>query len=59
MLLYGAFHPAPFLLNAAILAGMVASAVANGALANAGEAATTEDETALSSLERDREGVSV
>lgn len=59
VLLYGAFHPAPFLLNAAILAGMVAYALANGALANAGEAATTEDETALSSLERDREGVSV
>jgi fucose permease len=59
VLLYGAFHPAPFLVNAAILGALVIYALANGVLANAGSAATTEGETALSSLERDREGVSV
>lgn len=59
VILYGAFHPAPFLVNAAILGAMVAYAFRNKVLANAGTEATTEDEAALSSLERDREGVSV
>jgi MFS family permease len=59
VLLYGAFHPAPFLVNAALLGALVIYAMANGVLANAGNAATTEGEAALSSLERDREGVSV
>lgn len=59
VLLYGAFHPAPFLVDAAILAGLLVYALTNGVLANAGAEATTTDETALSSLERDREGVSV
>jgi MFS family permease len=59
VLLYGASHPAPFLVNATILAGLLALALGNGALARAGDAPTTEDETALSSLERDQEGVSV
>jgi MFS family permease len=59
VLLYGAFHPAPFLVNAAILGALVIYALANGVLANAGNAATTEGETALSSLERENEGVSV
>ena len=59
VLLYGAFHPAPFLVDAAILAALLVYALKNGVLANAGAEATTTDETALSSLERDREGVSV
>ena len=54
-----AFHPAPFLVDAAILAGLLVYALTNRVLANAGAEATTTDETALSSLERDREGVSV
>jgi MFS family permease len=59
VLLYGAFHPAPFLVDAAILGALVVYAFSNGVLAHAGAGATTEDEAALSSLERDREGVSV
>jgi hypothetical protein len=59
VLLYGAAHPAPFLINATILAGLLALALLNGVLSRAGDAPTTEDETALSSLERDQEGVSV
>jgi MFS family permease len=59
VLLYGVWRPGPFLVNAAILAGLLAYALANGVLARAGAAPTTEDETAQSSLERNREGVSV
>jgi MFS family permease len=59
VILYGASHPAPFVLNALILAALVAYAFANTTLAGAGEAAATEDEATLASLERDREGVSV
>jgi len=59
VLFYGASHPAPFLVNAAILAGLLVLALRNGVLARAGDAPTTEDETALSSLERNQEGVSV
>jgi MFS family permease len=59
VLLYGAAHPAPFLINATILAGLLALALLNGVLSRAGDAPTTEDETALSSLERNQEGVSV
>ncbi len=59
VLLYGAWHPAPFLVNTATLGALLAFALANGVLANAGEAPTTEDETAQSSLERNQEGVSV
>jgi MFS family permease len=59
VMLYGAWGPAPFLVNTAILAGLMAYAVANGVLARAGAAPTTEDETAQSSLERNQEGVSV
>jgi MFS family permease len=59
VLLYGAWHPAPFLLNALILGGLMAYAVFNGVLTRAGGAPTTEDETARSSLERSQEGVSV
>jgi MFS family permease len=59
VMLYGAWGPAPFLVNTVILAGLMAYAVANGVLARAGAAPTTEDETAQSSLERNQEGVSV
>ncbi|HEY5289004.1 MAG TPA: MFS transporter [Caulobacteraceae bacterium] len=59
VLLYGAFHPAPYLVNAAILSALVIYAFWSPVLAKAGAEATTEDEATLSSLERDREGVSV
>jgi MFS family permease len=59
VLLYGAWRPAPFLVNTVILAGLLAFALANGVLSRAGAAPTTEDETAQSSLERSQEGVSV
>lgn len=59
VLLYGVSHPAPFLVNAATLAGLLLMALMSGVLASAGDAPTTEDETALSSLERNQEGVSV
>jgi len=59
VLLYGAWHPAPFLVNTVTLAALVVYALMNGILTNAGEAATTEDEAAQASLERNQEGVSV
>jgi MFS family permease len=59
VMLYGAWGPAPFLVNTAILAGLMIYALANGVLGRAGAAPTTEDETAQSSLERSQEGVSV
>ena len=59
VMLYGAWGPAPFLVNSAILAALLVYALANGVLTRAGAAPTTEDETALSSLERNQEGVSV
>jgi fucose permease len=59
VMLYGAWGPAPFLVNTVILAGLMVYALANGVLARAGAAPTTEDETAQSSLERNQEGVSV
>ncbi len=57
--LYGVWGPAPFLLNAVVLAGLLAFALYNGVLRAAGAAPTTEDEAALASLERSQEGVSV
>ncbi|HEV7158706.1 MAG TPA: MFS transporter [Caulobacteraceae bacterium] len=59
VILYGASHPAPFVVNAALLAALVGYAIVDKVLARAGAAAATEDEAALASLERDREGVSV
>lgn len=59
VLLYGASHPAPFLVNAAILGGLLILALRSGVLSRAGDAPTTENEAALSSLERNQEGVSV
>lgn len=54
--LYGLWGPAPFLLNTVVLAGLLAYALSNPVLAAAGAAPTTENETALASLERSREG---
>ena len=59
VLLYGASHPAPFLVNAAILACLLVLALRSGVLSRAGDAPTTENDAALSSLERNQEGVSV
>jgi fucose permease len=59
VLLYGAWRPAPFLVNALVLAGLLLFAVFNGVLGRAGTAPTTEDEATRSSLERSQEGVSV
>ncbi len=59
VLLYGASHPAPFLVNAAILAGLLVLALRSGVLSRAGNTPTTENDAALSSLERNQEGVSV
>jgi hypothetical protein len=59
VLVYGMWKPAPFLINTLILAGLLAYALANGVLTRAGAEPTTEDETAMSSLERSQEGVSV
>jgi len=59
VLLYGAAHPAPFLLNTLVLAGLLAFALFNGVLSDASDVATTEDEAAQASFERDKEGVSV
>jgi MFS family permease len=59
VLLYGAWRPAPFLLNTLILSGLLAYAPFNGVLARAGAEPTTEEEAARSSLDRNQEGVSV
>jgi len=59
VLLYSSWHPGPFLINALTLAALVAYAIANRGLSRAAEAATTEEETTQSSLERAQEGVSV
>jgi MFS family permease len=59
VLLYGVFHPAPFLVNAAVLAGLTAYAFRDRVLTRAGSEAATVDEAAQASLERSREGVSV
>jgi len=54
--LYEAIHPAPFLLNTAILAGLFVYALKNGILRGAGERATSDDDAATSMLERSDEG---
>ncbi len=59
VLLYGAWRPAPFLLNTLILTALLAYALFNGVLSRAGAEPTTEEEAARSSLERNQEGVSV
>ena len=59
VLLYGRWGPAPFLLNAVLLAGLLAFAWFSPRLIRAGDEATTDEEASDASLERDREGVSV
>jgi MFS family permease len=54
--LYEAIHPAPFLLNTAILAGLFVYALKNGILRGAGERATSDEDAATSMLERSDEG---
>jgi len=54
--LYEAVHPAPFLLNTAILAGLLVYALRNGVLRDAGEKAATDRDAATSMLERSDEG---
>jgi fucose permease len=59
LMVYGFSHPTPFLANAAVLAALFWYAFRNPTLAHAGEAPTSFEEAAASSLERNREGVSV
>jgi len=54
--LYEFVHPAPFLVSAAVLAALLIYTVANGALRNASEGATSEDEATDSLLEKGDEG---
>ena len=54
--LYQASHAGPFLLNMAILAGLLLMALRNTVLKNAGERTTTDEEAAVSMLERRDEG---
>lgn len=56
VLLYQHVHAGPFILNVAILGAMAAYALINPMLRNAGEAPTTEEETASSALERNSGG---
>jgi MFS family permease len=56
VLLYGVFHPAPILLNAAALGVILIYALVSRGLKNAGESPTTEDDTTQSALERSDEG---
>lgn len=54
--LYEAVHPAPFLLNAAILGGLLIYALKNAVLREAGTKGSPDDEATLSMLERSDEG---
>jgi MFS family permease len=54
--LYEAVHPAPFLLNTAILAGLFVYALKNRVLTNAGERAASDEDATTSMLERSDEG---
>lgn len=56
VLLYGVFHPAPFLLDAAALTAILIYAMVNSGLRNAGEAPTSEVAATRSTLERSDEG---
>lgn len=59
VMLYGASHPAPFVLNAAIMTGLLIYAVTNRVLRRAGESPATEDDSTQATLERSTEGGSV
>ena len=54
--LYETLHPAPYLLNVAILAGLLAFTLLNRTLRSVGVEPTTEDETTAAQLERVEEG---
>jgi MFS family permease len=54
--LYEAVHPAPFLLNTLILAGLFVYALKNGILREAGEKPATDRDATTSMLERSDEG---
>jgi len=56
LLLYEQIHAAPFLLSAAVLAALALYTLANAALRNASEGATSEDEATDSMLEKSDEG---
>jgi hypothetical protein len=56
VLLYGAFHPAPFLLNAAGLTALLVYAFADRVLKNAGEAPASDEAATQATLERSDEG---
>jgi MFS family permease len=56
VMLYEAFNPAPFLLNAAILVGLFAYAMTNGILRKAGEGGNADEEATVAALERADEG---
>ncbi|MDR3506899.1 MAG: MFS transporter [Caulobacteraceae bacterium] len=53
--LYEVVHPAPFLLCAAILIGLLIYAFSNSVLRRAGEGPTSEDEASISILEKNEE----
>ncbi|MBI5939544.1 MAG: MFS transporter [Caulobacterales bacterium] len=54
--LYRHFHPGPFMLNAVILAGLLAFALKNTILRAAGETGDADEEATLAILERSDEG---
>jgi len=56
LLLYEQIHAAPFLVSATMLAGLLIYTIANAALRNASEGATSEDEATDSLLEKGDEG---
>jgi MFS family permease len=56
MVLYRQFHPAPFLLNAGLMLGMLIYAFVSGPLRNADPAPATRADTAIATLEKSDEG---
>jgi MFS family permease len=56
VILYERIHAAPFLLNMAILLGLLAYALRNEVLRNAGEGPATEEDSTNAALERNEEG---
>ena len=56
MALYRHMHAAPFLLNMALMSGLLVYAFLSGPLRNADPAPATRDDATLATLERDREG---
>jgi MFS family permease len=56
MVLYRQFHPAPFLLNATLMLGMLVYAFVSGPLRNADPEPATRADTAIATLEKSDEG---